>query len=136
MNDSPRTLLIEIDSRLEAASLVGTCIRAHCLDSGLDEMITYQVQTCTIEAVNNAIIHAYGGEAGHRVEVRWTLHDTSLRIEVGDSGRAMARMPPETEPDPLAESGRGWWIIRQWMDSADYASRDGRNLVTLIKSLC
>ncbi|WP_005224270.1 ATP-binding protein [Marichromatium purpuratum] len=135
MTDSAKTLLVQIDSRLEMASLVGTCIRALCLDAGLDEMAAYQVQTCTIEAVNNAIIHAYGRKSGHSVEIRWMLGDAGLSIQVGDRGKAMAEMPPETEPDPLAESGRGWWIMRQWMDGVDYETDGTGNRVILRKLL-
>lgn len=135
MDDTPKTLVMEIDSRLEAASLIGTCIGALCLDAGLDDMAAYQVQTCVIEAVNNAIIHAYAREPGHRVEVCWTHDASRLSIQVSDAGETMTEMPPEVEPDPLAESGRGWWIMRQWMDRADYTTEHGRNRVTLLKSL-
>ncbi|GAB0149787.1 hypothetical protein McPS_25270 [Marichromatium sp. PS1] len=135
MADSAKTLFVRIDSRLEMTSLVGTCIRALCLDAGLDEMAAYQVQTCTIEAVNNAIIHAYGRQSGHSVEIRWTLDDAGLSIQVGDHGKAMAEMPPEIAPDPLAESGRGWWIMRQWMDSVDYETDGTGNRVILRKLL-
>ncbi|KXX66463.1 ATP-binding protein [Marichromatium gracile] len=135
MADSAKTLLVQIDSRLEMTSLVGTCIRALCLDAGLDEMAAYQVQTCTIEAVNNAIIHAYGGQSGHSVEIRWRLDDAGLSIQVGDHGKTMAEMPPEIAPDPLAESGRGWWIMRQWMDRVDYETDGTGNRVILRKLL-
>lgn len=135
MSNTTQALVLQIDSRLNMTSTVGTCIRALCLDAGLDEMAAYQVQTCTIEAVNNAIIHAYGCESGHNVEVRWTRSESSLGIQVSDLGKTMTAMPPEIEPDPLAESGRGWWIMRQWMDSAEYETDGKHNRVILRKRI-
>jgi serine/threonine-protein kinase RsbW len=130
---------LAIASRLEQASLVGTCIRALCVEAGLDDMSAYQVQTCTIEAVNNAIIHAYGRAPDQQVWVAWHSDGRTLRIEVSDTGASMRELPPAVEPDPFAESGRGWWIMRQWMDSAEYRAQaqaeDGRNSVILRKAL-
>jgi serine/threonine-protein kinase RsbW len=128
-----KQIQLRIDSRLDCAALVGVSIRALCQDNGIDEMTAYQVQTAVIEAVNNAILHAYAGESGHPVDIHWTLNEAKLSIEVCDQGVAMAALPPNIAPPPEAESGRGWWIMRQWMDSAEYRSDDAGNRVILRK---
>jgi serine/threonine-protein kinase RsbW len=101
----------------------------------MDEMNSYQVQTATIEAVNNAIIHAYQGQEGHEVVVNWTLEKGSINIEVLDQGKSMEKMPPEIQPSPEAESGRGWWIMRRWMDHTDYESYDDFNRVIMVRKI-
>jgi serine/threonine-protein kinase RsbW len=135
MSGHDKTLILEIDSRLDCVSLVGVSIRALCLEYGADEMTAYQVQTSTVEAVNNAIIHAYHGRAGYPVWIQWRLSGGQLTIQVSDKGVAMQQLPPDMEPEPDAESGRGWWIMRQWMDSAEYRTDADHNIVILRKNL-
>ena len=135
MAEHPKAIVMDVESRLDQASLIGCCVRACCLQIGLDETLAYQVQTCTVEAVNNAIIHAYGCEEGHRVRVSWRRDAQGLEIRVCDNGVTMRALPPEVEPAVDSESGRGWWIMRQWMDEADYETSEGQNAVVLRKRI-
>ncbi|MBK5969431.1 ATP-binding protein [Thiorhodovibrio litoralis] len=121
--ESCHELRLEIDSRLECVTPLGICLHALAKQLGFDDMNAYQIQTCCVEAINNAIIHAYAGEPGHPVRVHWQTQGDELIIEIQDRGRAMTTPPPEHEPAPDAENGRGWWIMRQWMDSAEYRDR-------------
>jgi serine/threonine-protein kinase RsbW len=135
MSGHGKTIILEIDSRLDCVGLVGISIRALCLEHGADEMTAYQIQTSTVEAVNNSIMHAYGNRTGYPVAIRWSLSGEQLTIQVSDRGVAMQQLPPDTAPAPDAESGRGWWIMRQWMDSAEYTANPDWNTVTLRKNL-
>jgi serine/threonine-protein kinase RsbW len=132
---SQKQIDFRIDSRLEYVALVGVSIRALCQDHGMDEMHAYQVQTAVTEAINNAILHAYANQPGHAVDIRWSSDGQTLTIKVCDQGTAMAALPPAIEPDPEAENGRGWWIMRQWMDSAAYHCDGARHCVILSKSI-
>lgn len=134
MSGDGKTIVLEIDSRLDCVTLVGISIRALCLEYGADEMTAYQVQTSTVEAVNNAIIHAYSNQLGHPVWIRWSLAGKQLTVQVSDAGMTMRQLPPDIEPAPDAESGRGWWIMRQWMDSVEYMTGSGRNTLNMIKN--
>ncbi|MBK1649292.1 ATP-binding protein [Rhabdochromatium marinum] len=128
-------LRLEIDSRLECVTPLGLCLHTLARQLGFDDMQAYQIQTCCVEALNNAIIHAYAGEPGHLVSVRWHTQANELLVEIEDCGRAMTVPPCEHEPDPEAESGRGWWIMRQWMDSAEYCDLGERHYVQLRRSI-
>ena len=52
-----------------------------------------------------------------------------------DHGAGMAGPLPSTAPDPCQEGGRGWFIIRQWMDEARYEQRAGENVLTMAKRI-
>ncbi len=130
-----KRISLSIDSRLDCVSLIGVGINALCRDHGMDEMNSYQVQTATTEAINNAIIHAYEKQSGHLVGVDWILDGNVVRIEIIDRGKRMARIPPDIEPPAEAESGRGWWIMRRWMDNVDYASLGGLNRVIMYRKI-
>ena len=109
-----------------------------CTEAGLDELGAFQLTTAIVEAVNNCIEHAYGGEPGHQIWLRWLVGPERVVVEIRDTGRAMhpgEPQPGETIADVDAVSGRGWHIIRQWTTTAVYKSdRDG-NLLTLTRCL-
>jgi len=47
----------------------------------------------------------------------------------------MNQIPPDIEPSPEAESGRGWWIMRRWMDKIEYKTIGEHNMVILQKQI-
>jgi serine/threonine-protein kinase RsbW len=132
---SVQPILLQIDSRLDCVAGVGQRIKALCCEQGMDEMNSYQVQTAVIEAVNNAIIHAYDNQSGDKVSLYWTLLDQTICIEVCDEGKRMTNIPLDIEPSLEAESGRGWWIMRRWMDQVDYVSDNGLNRVIMYRKI-
>ena len=132
---SAQPILLEIDSRLDCVAAVGARINVLCCENGLDEMNSYQVQTAVTEAINNAIIHAYDNQPGHKVSLDWNVLDQTICIEVSDKGKALPEIPPDIEPSPEAESGRGWWIMRRWMDQVDYVSSDGLNRLIMYRKI-
>ena len=87
-------MLLEIDSRLGCVAVLGTRINALCCENGMNEMASYQVQTAVTDALNNAIIHAYDKQSGHKVTLNWTLRDQTICIEVSDKGKTLSKVPP------------------------------------------
>ena len=47
----------------------------------------------------------------------------------------MLNESPKTSPDPEAGHGRGWFIMREWMDETSYDSVEDYNRLRLIKYL-
>jgi len=103
--------------------------------SGLDDMTGFQLTCAVVEAVNNCVAHAYRGEGGRPVTLRWIPGEESVTVEIRDRGIPMPTPIPEaaTVPPPGAESGRGWPIIRQWTDRVDYARDGEENVLTLTR---
>jgi len=98
-------------------------------------MNSYQVQTAVTEAVNNAIIHAYDNQPGYKVSLHWTLLDQTICIEVSDEGKRMTNIPLDVEPALEAETGRGWWVMRRWMEQVDYVSNNGLNRLIMYRKI-
>jgi anti-sigma regulatory factor (Ser/Thr protein kinase) len=139
---SPSSLRATIDSRLEEVCRVRKAIAGmECAPFSTEEW--HQVETGVGEAVNNAIIHAYGREPGHKVEVEVRIEADRVVCSVTDHGRplpAEARKKPKLEVAPdkveeLPEGGMGLYIIHQVMDRIDYESKGGRNVLTLVKKV-
>ena len=135
-------LRMEIDSRLSDVKLVGTALFGMVLRETDDSLLASEIETCVVEAVTNAIVHAYGGEEGHVVGVRVVLEGDRLDIRVEDIGT-----PMEGEMDirPLAfnvedpatfpEGGMGLYLMGMVMDRVRYRSENGRNEIRLEKRL-
>ena len=138
-----RSIRFSIDSHLDNAALVGVAVNRICATyCSLDEVAAYQLEVCVVEAVNNAIKHAYQGEAGHEVEVLMKLNADSVEFEVGDEGRTMGKKRALSRPtldfDPsdygnLPEGGMGRYIMCEFMDSVCYRTQGGRNVLSLGK---
>ena len=109
-------------------------IASACAKAGFDPIGCHQATICAVEAINNAIVHAYREHDGY-VAIRWQCTDSSISIEVADRGIRMERDPDLVESDPTTERGRGWRIIRAWMDEAKYERRANENVVTMTKHL-
>ena len=78
-----------IESRLENVALVGGAVRGIADMLSIDRITCYHLELCVVEAVNNAIKHAYHFEAGHSVEVELLRFRDRLTFRVCDSGESM-----------------------------------------------
>ncbi|MFP4477074.1 MAG: ATP-binding protein [Desulfatibacillaceae bacterium] len=142
MNESwDRRIKLTIDSDLGCVFLVGIAVNRICSYMDLPELEAYQLETCVVEAVNNAVEHAYDGVFGHEVEVVVKLAPDRIRFEVYDAGRPLPSAdPPEFNIDPddlesLPERGMGLFIIHQVMDVVEYRVEEGRNVLVMERLL-
>jgi serine/threonine-protein kinase RsbW len=136
-----RRVELRIDSRLDHVELLGHAVRALCATVGVPARECAQVELALFEAVNNVIRHAYRGQAGHPVDVVFTVRGERFSIEIEDEGEAM---PPPKEPvlefDPddianLPEGGMGLFLIHSVMDEVAFARKDGRNSMRMTRRL-
>jgi serine/threonine-protein kinase RsbW len=139
MIDASKTLHLSIDSKLSHVSLIGNAVRGVCACSPLDEECYGEMEVCVVEAVNNAIAHAYRHEHGYRVDTFITLHHDRIAFEISDCGKAIEDFAPRTlEFDPevigsIPENGMGLFIIETLMDEVSYRSEDGRNTLSFCR---
>jgi anti-sigma regulatory factor (Ser/Thr protein kinase) len=107
---------------------------------GLSEDEVMSVNLVLDEVMANVIEH--GSEAGstHEIRVTLALEGDQLGIEVMDDARAFDPLqlaPPDLDL-PLEErpvGGLGIHIVRSVMDSVAYERRDGRNIITMRKTI-
>ena len=133
------SIRLSIDSCLEDVRLLGLAVRGLFRFNAVDDGMADSIELAIVEASNNAVIHAYGREQGHRVEVEIDITAAEVTIRVIDTGRLMGCWPPpDLEYDPkevraLPEGGYGLFLIRQLMDTMTYESRKGRNVLEMRK---
>jgi serine/threonine-protein kinase RsbW len=98
--------------------------------------LVYSLQLIIAEACTNVMRHAYRESPGGRLEVAIKVVGDEAVIRVSDQGRPYN---PSEVPDPDLDQpkghGLGLFIIRQFVDSFEYDSRDGHNVLTLVKRI-
>ncbi len=138
---SPKTITFLVDSKLKNVSLAGVAVRGICSYLSLSDVDAYYLELCVVEAVNNAIRHAYDNEEGHVVEVDITYSSEEIVLDISDRGKPMSLYNPALpDYDPadlkaLPEHGLGLYIINTVMDQVTYTSEDNRNTLRMKKKL-
>ncbi len=134
-----KTVRLFIDSDLRQVPRVGETVKDLCSSISLPKMEGFDVELCVIEAVNNAILHAYGNKRGYKVEVVIRIQKSRLVIQVSDRGHPMKGDLPRGArrfnfKNP-PERGRGLYLIKKIMDEVQYTSGRGKNTLTMSKFL-
>ena len=137
---------LTIDSTLTEIFVVSVLVRGVCDHLQADAAQAYSVELCAVEAVTNAIKHAYRGVSGHEVMLEMSFTPERIDLRVCDQGVSMPEEQIEKlssgssvfEFDPecletVPEGGMGLEIIRHEMDELSYSSENGSNCLKLTK---
>ncbi|KPV51653.1 hypothetical protein SE17_20000 [Kouleothrix aurantiaca] len=141
MSQATTLLRLQILAEHQYLNVLGACING--LIERLDdideaEVLSYNVQLGVNEIFANIVDHAYAGEAGHWVDIVFSLQGDPRQfiIELHDSGC-------EFEPDCVAAPnldniqirGYGLFLAEQLMEQVEYQRRPDGNHWQLAKHL-
>lgn len=111
-----KEISIETDSTLENVHVIGKKAKDVCQKLNLNEVETYEIELCIVEACTNVIRHAYKEKPGNIIKVTISLKDRcNLIISVYDWGEGMdPKNLYEADSDlyQFSEGGRGLFIIK------------------------
>jgi PAS domain S-box-containing protein len=102
-------------------------LHQHCsTEQAVDQVVLAVDEACT-----NALRHSGATED---LEIRLGFDGGDLVVEVRDHGRGLedVTLDPDHVPDPLANDGRGMYLIRSLMDEVEFSSDRGL-LVRMVK---
>jgi anti-sigma regulatory factor (Ser/Thr protein kinase) len=116
------------DLQLVATTL--STMREFFLRRGLPSDVWSGLELAAAEALNNAIEHGCGDRFEGEVVCRWRWADVTIQIEITDPGNYQ---PPKHKAilpeDPLAEEGRGEFLIEQLVDTVGHTiSAEGHSI--------
>jgi anti-sigma regulatory factor (Ser/Thr protein kinase) len=140
MSDRARVLpVIVVNNRREVGRLIDL-VEAFGRTSGLAEDDITDVSLLLDEFVSNVIKYGYDDAGEHEIQVVVTIDGRSLTIRIEDDGRAFnpleAKAPDLTLPiEERPIGGLGILIAKTLADSIDYERTDGRNILTLRKTI-
>ncbi len=100
-------------------------LRRYLTDRGFPDADWTALQLAVAEALNNAIIHGCKLKPDATVRLRWGWIGENIEIQIRDAGHFE---PPadwhELPEDPLAESGRGGFLITSYFDHVQHLNSD------------
>jgi len=101
---------------------------------GFSERDQFAVQLALAEAVSNAVRHGNASDPGKHVCLGYAVDSRRVWIRIQDEGKGFAvdRVPNPTLTENLDRtSGRGLFLIRNYMDGVEHNARG--NVVTMVK---
>lgn len=111
-------------------------LQSYLTERGMPDAEWNALQLATAEALNNAIIHGGQKDPASLVRLRWSWIDQDVEIRVRDAGHF--EPPPhwhELPEDPLAESGRGGYLISEYFDHVKHVNSDLGHEIIMQKRL-
>ncbi len=139
--DAFRRREISVDSNLDSIAAVGAFLRSACSEEITSREESYKVEVSAMEAVTNAIKHAYGNRSGGKVTVTLTRYSDHVEVRVRDQGKAMKPKPlcdvrfDRGPIEDLPENGVGLFLMHQFMDLVAYRRKSACNILTMTKRL-
>lgn len=136
----PKIISLLIDSKFKNISVASLAIRGLCKHLALSDIDTYYLELCVMEAINNAIQHAYSNEEGHAVDVTISYSPGEVVVKIRDTGKKMmlyVPKRPDFDPDDITSvpnHGMGLYIIHSIMDEITYKTSGNINTLTMRKT--
>lgn len=113
-------LQIDVPATCECLSVVHEATRRLALAEGFDPSAAEEIAVAVGEAMTNVVEHAYHGEPGHGVRLRFLPGPASLRIELEHRGEVPKSLPSGVDLEVLARQrrrgGLGVHLMRRLMD--------------------
>jgi len=133
------SLTLHLQNRIAEVARLVDAVESFGTHAGLSADLTYRLTLSLDEIVSNVIRHGYSDTNDHVVEVRLSIHDGVVTSVIEDDGHPY---DPRESPEPdlsmpveqRGPGGLGIFLVKQMMDSIDYARRDGRNILTVTAS--
>jgi serine phosphatase RsbU (regulator of sigma subunit)/anti-sigma regulatory factor (Ser/Thr protein kinase) len=119
---------------LTAARSATRILRAFLAEQGLEESELFQCELCLAEACNNAVQYAPASAAETPIVAEAIYLGTGVELRVTDHTQGFDLHERASNVDPMAESGRGLFIIQSMMDDVRYYRGAGRNTLVMRKS--
>ena len=128
-------------NQLSEVSKIGEFVEAFGDAEGLAPEVVFNLNLALDEVVTNVIRYAHDDDGReHPIIVRLALEHGVLTAEVEDDGRAFNPLE-KPAPDLTANiderpiGGLGIFLVRSVMSSVEYRREDGRNVLTMKKTL-
>ncbi len=136
----PQTTRVVIRNNVADLAALTTAMERMGAEHGIPEKSLFQLQVALDEMVSNVIKYAWPETATHDIEIRITVRDNGIEVEIIDDGRmfdprdAPRRAKPLPGQRPQA-GGVGVQMTKQLVNRISYARIGNRNHTTLTK-LC
>lgn len=125
---------------MQEVAALSTFVKQVAEHLSLDKSLTGKLRLAVEEAVVNVMEYAYPAGSTGEVNIRATSNGHRLKFIITDSGVSFNPTEVSTADTTLSAEerpvgGLGILLVRQLMDSINYERVDGKNVLTLIKTI-
>ena len=132
-----QTTRLVLPSHIESVADAAAALTDFARNCGVAEEAGFGIEMAVREAVTNAMVHGNQEDEAKSVEVIFNCHGNELEVEIRDQGIGFdpASVPDPTDPANLLKtSGRGIFLMRNFMDEVKWAARpEGGTVVRMTK---
>ena len=136
----PNPLELTIENDLAQLNVVRDTVDCFASRESLSRDVVFAAKLALEELLTNTISYGYRDQSGQLIEIRMEVRGGQLIIRTVDGGLAF---DPGTAKEPntklslknRALGGLGVHLVKNLMDRIEYQHKDGKNHVTLRKSL-
>ena len=132
-----QTTRLVLPSHIEAVADAAAAAADFSRTCGLSDEAAFGIDMAVREAITNAIVHGNKEDDTKQVELSLNCSQRAVEIQVTDQGEGFdpASVPdPTTEENLLKTSGRGNFLIRNFMDEVEWLKRaEGGTTVRMVK---
>ena len=131
---------LELKNNIKEVTRLNSFIKMVAEKIGLDKSLARQLQLAVEEAVVNIMDYAYPAGTEGNIELRIMSDGKQLKVVIIDSGVPFDPTSKEKADTTLSAEerqigGLGLLLVRELMDSINYERTDGKNILTLIKTI-
>ena len=128
-----------IKSNFSAIREASNLLKNYCTQCQISSELGGLLEIILVEALNNAVEHAYQLEDGHDIHVAIVDSDDQIVLNIRDFGHSAPytlHSEQKALPDEgfLPEGGWGLPLIQSLADNINYTSQKNDNLLTLTKN--
>lgn len=136
-NQKEKVVNLSIRNRIVDLEIVRTALDRIGQDLDIPTKAVIQLQVALDEILSNIVKYAWPGGEAHELHLSIGVQDGGIEVIIVDDGAPFdprAHVPREPAPGSRPKPGGvGIQMVRQLVDSFDYARIEGRNQVTLTK---
>jgi serine/threonine-protein kinase RsbW len=134
-----QTTRLVLPSHIEAVADAAAAAADFARSCGLADEAAFGIDMAVREAITNAIVHGNKEDDTKKVELTFNCSQRAVEIEVTDQGEGFdpASIPDPTTPENILKtSGRGNFLIRNFMDEVKWLRRsEGGTTVRMVKRI-
>ncbi len=130
--DEP-SLELALQSRSNEIADAVDHLRDWLAEQGLVAEVAFQFSVCLAEVLNNIEEHGYGEETPGPIALLCRVQEDAVTCEVHDQATEVETAPEGSLSPGDVEDGRGWFILRSWMDRVEYVPAVSGNRLRMVK---
>ena len=134
-------LSVRLENRLDEIQRVDTAIEEFTEQLDLSFSDVFQIRLVVEELFTNIVSYGYDDDDLHEIFVTVAYEGDRLELTLIDDGIEFNPLnvdPHHNEADTIEEleiGGKGWTLVRAYMNEFEYDYSDGKNRLKLVKHL-